>query len=174
MQLPELYLVKNNIPAPKVGDVEAEILAGLEALGLKEKVKPGDTVAITAGSRGVTDMVPALKTTVSFFKGLGAKPFVAPSMGSHGGATDQGQADMLTHLGITAETMGAPIVSSMEVEEIGRTSFDLPVFIGRDFCRADHVAVVNRVKPHTSFRGQVESGLCKMMSIGMREKGWVR
>ena len=170
MKLPELYLVKNNIPAPRVGDVKAEILSGLAALGLAEKIRPGDSVAITAGSRGVTDMVLAIKTAVSFFKGLGAKPFVAPSMGSHGGATDQGQADMLAHLGITEKTVGAPIVSSVEVEEIGRTSFDLPVYIGKDFCRADHVAVINRVKPHTSFRGAVESGLCKMMSIGMGKR----
>ena len=170
MKLPELYLIKNNIPAPKVQDVEAEILSGLAALGLAERIKPGDSVAITAGSRGVTDMVLAIKATVSFFRSLGAKPFVAPAMGSHGGATDQGQEDMLTHLGITAETVGAPIVSSMEVEEIGRTSFGLPVFIGRDFCRADHVAVVNRVKPHTSFRGKVESGLCKMLGIGMGKR----
>ena len=133
-------------------------------------MQPGQRVAITAGSRGVTDMVEAISTVAAVIKELGAEPFVAPSMGSHGGATDQGQEELLEHLGITQETVGAPIASSMAVETIGKTSFGQPVIIGRDFVQADHVVVVNRVKPHTSFRGVVESGLCKMLTIGMGKK----
>ncbi|MCB2190804.1 MAG: DUF2088 domain-containing protein [Deltaproteobacteria bacterium] len=144
-----------------------EVRRGLEALNLTDKVQPGQTVAITAGSRGVTDMTAAIAAVAEYFTRLGAKPFVAPAMGSHGGATDQGQQDMLEHLGITQETVGVPIKSSMATEIIGETSYGQPVIIGRDFVEADHVVVVNRVKPHTSFRGVVESGLCKMLTIGM-------
>ncbi|MBU4275507.1 MAG: nickel-dependent lactate racemase [Proteobacteria bacterium] len=167
MNFPKIVMVKNHIPGPEAVDVPFEVRRGLEALNLAAKVKPGQTVAITAGSRGVTDMAAAIAAVAAYFKELGAEPFVAPAMGSHGGATDQGQEDMLEHLGITQETIGAPVRSSMATETIGETSFGHPVVIGRDFVRADHVVVVNRVKPHTSFRGIVESGLCKMLTIGM-------
>ena len=167
MNFPKMVMVKNQIPAPEPVDVPFEVRRGLEALNLVGKVEPGQKVAITAGSRGVTDMAGAIAAVAAYFKGLGAEPFVAPAMGSHGGATDQGQADMLEHLGITQETMGVPIKSSMATEVIGETSYGQPVVIGRDFVQADHVVVVNRVKPHTSFRGIVESGLCKMLTIGM-------
>lgn len=167
MNFPKIVMVKNQIPVPEAVDVPFEVRRGLEALKLAGKVEPGQKVAITAGSRGVTDMAEAIATVAAYFKGLGAEPFVAPAMGSHGGATDQGQADMLEHLGITEETMGVPIKSSMATEVIGETRYGQPVVIGRDFVQADHVVVVNRVKPHTSFRGIVESGLCKMLTIGM-------
>ncbi|MBU1275716.1 MAG: nickel-dependent lactate racemase [Proteobacteria bacterium] len=167
MNFPKIVMVKNQFPASPAVDVSFEVRRGLEALKLSAKVRPGQRVAITAGSRGVTDMVKAIAAVAAFFKELGAEPFVAPAMGSHGGATDQGQADMLAHLGITPETVGAPIQSSIATDKIGETSFGQPVVIGRDFTQADHVVVVNRVKPHTSFRGVVESGLCKMLTIGM-------
>jgi len=167
MDFPKIAMVKNHIPAPEAVDVPFEVRRGLDTLNLANQVKPGARVAITAGSRGVTDMRAAIAAVVDYLKGLGAEPFVAPAMGSHGGATDQGQADMLEHLGITQETVGAPIKSSMATEVIGETSYGQPVVIGRDFLEADHVVVVNRVKPHTSFRGVVESGLCKMLTIGM-------
>lgn len=167
MNFPKIVMVKNQIPVPEAVDVPFEVRRGLEALNLSATVRPGQRVAITAGSRGVTDMVAAIAAVAAYFKELGAEPFVAPAMGSHGGATDQGQADLLTHLGITPETVGVPIRSSMATEIIGETSFGQPVIVGRDFVQADHVVVVNRVKPHTSFRGIVESGLCKMLTIGM-------
>ena len=120
---------------------------------MHKNIKPGDSVAVTAGSRGVGGMLITIMTAVEFFKKLGAKPFVAPAMGSHGGGTPESQTQQLTSLGITEKSVGAPIVSHIEVEEIGRTDFGMPVLIGRDFCRADHVAVINRVKPHNAFEG---------------------
>ncbi len=167
MNFPKIVMVRNEIPAPESVDVPFEVRRGLEALNLAAQVKPGQRVAITAGSRGVADMVRAIAAVVAYFKELGAQPFVAPAMGSHGGATDQGQANMLSHLGITEESVGAPIQSSMATDQIGETSFGQPVVVGRDFVQADHVVVINRVKPHTSFRGMLESGLCKMLTIGM-------
>lgn len=167
MKLPTLYLLENNQRPPRVADVATEIRRGLESLELAHRIAPGDTVAITAGSRGVTDMVAIIRATAAFFKSLGANPFVTPAMGSHGGATAEGQARLLAALGINEVSVGAPIRSSMAVENIGRNHFGQPVFSGVDFCIADHVVVINRVKPHTSFQGAVESGLHKMLAIGM-------
>jgi hypothetical protein len=114
-----------------------------------------------------------LKAIVARLKALGAKPFIVPCMGSHGGATAQGQVNMLHHLGITEEFVGAPIVSSMEVKEIGRTSFGTPVLIDKNICeQAQKIIVVNRIKPHTDFDHEVESGISKMIVIGMgKHKG---
>ncbi|MCG8565039.1 MAG: nickel-dependent lactate racemase, partial [Desulfobacterales bacterium] len=139
----------------------------LAAMDLPSRIKPGQTVAITAGSRGVTDMVPVIKTLVSQMKAIGAEPFIFPSMGSHGGATDEGQAGILEALGITEESCGAPIKSSMETVHLGETVRGIPVYVDANAHGADHIVVVNRVKPHTDFEGEIESGLTKMMAIGM-------
>jgi hypothetical protein len=113
-----------------------------------------------------------LNELIRWLKSLDAKPYVVPAMGSHGGATDKGQAGVLKALGITEDALGVPIVSHMQVTQVGRTSFGAPVWVGDDFCRADHIVMINRIKPHTSFRGRIESGLIKMSAIGLgKQKG---
>jgi glyoxylase-like metal-dependent hydrolase (beta-lactamase superfamily II) len=168
--LPPVALIRQDVPAPELEDIAASLDKGFARLDLARKVKPGQKVALTGGSRGITDMAKVLRRTASFIRSLGAEPYLSPAMGSHGGATGSGQTRLLEHLGITEETVGAPIVSRMETRELGRTSFGMPVLIGEDFIRADWVIVVNRVKPHTSFRGSVESGLLKMLAIGMGKR----
>lgn len=135
-------------------------------------ITPGMRVAITCGSRGLDQYVPMLKTMVAFVREAGGVPLLIPSMGSHGGATAQGQAELLRAYGISEETIGAPVLSSMEVVQIGTTPKGLPVYIDKNAYEADGIILFNRVKPHTSFRGKYESGLIKMLAIGLaKQKG---
>jgi hypothetical protein len=165
--LPPVALIRQDIPAPTPEDIFGKLDQGFARLGISKEVKPGQKVALTGGSRGITDMAGVLRHTASFLRSLGADPYISPAMGSHGGATASGQASLLAKLGITEKTMRAPVVSHMETREVGKTSFGLPVLVGEDFTNADWIVVVNRVKPHTSYRGEVESGLLKMLAIGM-------
>ena len=171
--LPRIFKIRQKIATPRLADVEKEMNALLDGFGLSRKVKPGERIALTAGSRGIRDKAKVLKVIVARLKALGARPFLVPCMGSHGGATAEGQVKMLHHLGITEEYVGAPIVSSMEVKEIGRTNFGTPVLTDKNICeQADKIIVVNRIKPHTDFSHEVESGISKMMIIGMgKHKG---
>lgn len=170
---PRIFKIHQKIATPRLADVEKEMHSLLDRFNLSAKVKPGERIAITAGSRGIRDKAKILRVIVSRLKSLQAKPFIVPCMGSHGGATAEGQVKVLHHLGITEEFVGAPIVSSMEVKEIGRTKFGTPVLIDRNICeQADKIIVVNRIKPHTDFDFEIESGLNKMMIIGMgKHKG---
>lgn len=170
---PRIFKIRQKIATPRLADVEKEMHELLDRFDLASKVKAGERIAITAGSRGIRDKAKVLRVIVSRLKSLQAKPFIVPCMGSHGGATAAGQVKVLHHLGITEEFVGAPIVSSMEVKEIGRTKFGTPVLIDRNICeQADKIIVVNRIKPHTDFDFDIESGLNKMMIIGMgKHKG---
>ena len=166
--LPRIFKIQQKIATPKLADVEKEMNSLLDKFGLAGKVKPGERIALTAGSRGIRDKAKVLKAIAGRLKALGAKPFLVPCMGSHGGATAEGQVKMLHHLGITEEYVGVPIVSSMEVKEIGRTRFGTPVLVDKNICeQADKIVVVNRIKPHTDFDHDVESGISKMIVIGM-------
>ena len=171
--LPRIFKIHQKIASPRLPDVEKEMNALLDGFGLLGKVRPGERIALTAGSRGIRDKAKVLKVIAARLKALGAKPFLVPCMGSHGGATAEGQVEMLKHLGITEEFVGAPIVSSMEVKEVGRTKFGTPVLIDANICsQADKIIVVNRIKPHTDFDFEVESGINKMIVIGMgKHKG---
>src|SRR5438105_512906 len=130
------------------------------------RVALDERVAITAGSRGIANMPAILRACGEAIREVGGDPFVMPAMGSHGGATADGQRDVLVGYGITRETVGMPVISSMEVQEIGGID-DLPVFMSTTALEADHVLLVNRVKPHTDFRGPIESGLAKICAIGL-------
>ncbi|MEM2564960.1 MAG: lactate racemase domain-containing protein [Candidatus Bathyarchaeia archaeon] len=170
--LPRMVRVRQKIHAPKIDDYISALKAELERAGLKERIKPGAKIAITAGSRGIAHIVEILATIVGEVKAAGGEPFIVPAMGSHGGATPEGQIEVLRRLGITPETVGAPIHASMEVEEVGRLSNGVPVYVDRLALRSDGIIVVNRVKPHTDFKGRIESGLMKMMVIGLgKQKG---
>ena len=124
-------------------------------------------MAITGGSRGIANIADILKAVVEHIKSFDAQPFIFPAMGSHGGATAEGQVAVLEQFGITESYLNAPILSSMDVAEIARTADDVPVFVDQNALAADHIVVVNRIKSHTKFKGPIESGLMKMMAIGM-------
>ncbi|MDK2856810.1 MAG: hypothetical protein PWQ86_2023 [Bacillota bacterium] len=172
MDFPLFYRVKQNLECPVINDVEGAVRAALSSLRLSERIRPGARVAITAGSRGIANIPLILKTVVQVIREAGGEPFLVPAMGSHGGATAEGQLAILASLGITEESVGAPIHSSMEVVEIGRTEKGVPVYFDKNAWSADAVFVVNRVKPHTGFRAANESGLVKMIAVGLgKEKG---
>jgi hypothetical protein len=137
---------------------------------LEEKALPvsvGQRIAVTAGSRGIAGYAEIMRSIVAFLMDKGAIPFLVPAMGSHGGGTAEGQIRVLANLGITEESIGVPILSSMEVREIGRTDIGLPVYIDMNAYEADGVFLLNRVKTHTSIRGKYQSGLVKMLAIGL-------
>ena len=172
MLLPKMIRVKQKFPTDVVEDIRSAVFTELDQLNMDSIVKSGDTVAVGAGSRGIANIDVAIKSVVDYLKGIGSKPFVFPAMGSHGGATPEGQKDILAHYGITEETMGAPVRATMEVVEVGRTADDLPVFLDRYAYEADVAVPVNRVKSHTDFHGSIESGLMKMLAIGFgKQKG---
>lgn len=135
-------------------------------------IRKGARIAITCGSRGIDHYVPLLKTIAEYVKDRGGYPFLVPSMGSHGGATAEGQIQVLEKYGITEQSIGAPIISSMEVRQLGSTAQGLGVYIDKNAFEADGIILFNRIKPHTSFRGRYESGLIKMLAIGLaKQKG---
>jgi hypothetical protein len=167
MILPKMYRIRQKLDPPVVPDVAAAVRTEIGTLDLRGRLKPGGRVAVTGGSRGVADIASILRATCDSLKELGAKPFIVPAMGSHGGATAEGQLAVLARYGVTPGSMGVPILSSMETVEIGRMSWGLPVLVDRHASEADHIVLVNRVKPHTNFRCHVESGLLKMLVIGL-------
>jgi hypothetical protein len=164
---PKLFKIRQKINAPRLENIEKRVNELLDQFELQKRVKKGEYIALTAGSRGIKDKPKVLKTIVSRLKDLGASPFIVPCMGSHGGATAEGQIEVLEGLGITEQSVGAPILSSVEVQPIGKTRFGTPVLIDKNIRRADKIIVVNRIKLHTDFKGEFESGLIKMMVIGM-------
>ena len=170
IKLPQIMKVSQIFDNTKLDDVEGDLNQKLIDKNIKDKIKPGMKIAITGGSRGISFYKELMKTIVSFVKKCGATPFIVPSMGSHGGGTSEGQENMLKKLGITKESVGCEIISSMDVVEVGRTSKDLPVYIDKNAANADGIILLNRVKLHTSFRGKYESGLIKMMAIGLAKR----
>ena len=167
MILPKMYRIRQKLDPPVVPDVAAAVRAEIGKLDLRPRLRRGGRVAVTGGSRGVANIATILRATCDSLKELRTKPFIVPAMGSHGGATAEGQLHVLARYGVTPESMGVPILSSMETVEIGRMSWGLPVLVDRHASEADHIVLVNRVKPHTNFRCHVESGLMKMLVIGL-------
>ena len=159
--------IKQNFVTDSITDISREIREELARLEPEKIISPGQSVAIATGSRGVYKIDEILATLVNELKKIDAKPFIVPAMGSHGGATSEGQKEILQHYGITEDRLGVPIKASMEVTQIGETSDGIPVLIGKSASQADHIVIVNRVKPHTDFEGDIESGLMKMMVIGL-------
>jgi hypothetical protein len=167
MMYPNMYRIRQTFEGPAVADIPAAVQAELARVDVVSIIKPGQTVALTAGSRGITNIATIVKATADYLKTIGAKPFVIPAMGSHGGGTADGQLDVLRHYGVTEDSMGVPLRASMEVVQIGETPDGLPVWLDKYASEADHIGVINRVKPHTDFSGAIESGLFKMMTIGL-------
>ncbi len=167
MSFPKVVRVQQNFDATHITDIPKTVSEQIGKLGLDGRLKPGQTVAITGGSRGVANIAVILRSVVDELRRLGVRPFIIPAMGSHGGGTAEGQKLVLEHYGITESSMGAPIRATMETTQVGETPQGIPVFLDNYALEADHVVVVNRVKPHTDFDGDIESGLCKMMAIGL-------
>jgi hypothetical protein len=171
MDFPEMCRIRQHFDNTQITDIRKSVLAELRQFSW-DQIQPGNSVAITAGSRGIANIAEILKAAVEFFKSLDARPFILPAMGSHGGATAEGQTAVLAQLGVTDSYLQAPILSSMDVEQIGATNDGVPAFIDRHALGADHIVVVNRIKCHTKFKASIESGLMKMMAIGMgKHKG---
>jgi hypothetical protein len=172
MNFPRVYRLRQTFDRTQVAYLPGTVKAELKKLALEKSVKPGQRVALTAGSRGVANIAVILKAATEFLKSLGAQPFIFPAMGSHGGAKAEGQTALLAHYNVTEAFTGAPVLSSMEVVEIGKTEDGVPVFIDKNASQADWIIVLNRIKPHTKFKAPIESGLMKMMAIGMgKQKG---
>lgn len=165
MTLPRFFEVRPELPAPRVEDVPGAAQAAVQALGAA--LRPGASVAVTAGSRGIGHIAAITAAIVAALQRRGARPFIMPAMGSHGGGTAAGQAEVLAGYGITEAQIGAPVRSAMEVERLGESGSGCPVHCDRIALGADAVLVVNRVKPHTILRGEQGSGLVKMLSIGL-------
>jgi hypothetical protein len=166
-ELPPVFRVRQIFPAPRVDDVRGEVRTQLARLGLAARVRPGQSVAITAGSRGIANIHVIVRAIVEFLQELGLSPFVVPAMGSHGGGTAEGQRRLIESYGITESFLGCPIRAGMETVVVCHTPEGLPVHFDRHAFQADHVLVANRIKPHTRFVGDIESGLMKMLLIGL-------
>lgn len=166
IHLPRMVRVRQQFDCETVADVPAEVMAQLSH-GFVHGIRPGMRVAITCGSRGIANLPAIMRTMVDFCRQQGAEPFLIPAMGSHGGATAEGQRAVLAALGVTEERCGCPICSSMETQIIGETAEGHPVQIDRYAAQADGIIVVNRIKPHPVFAADYESGLMKMMAIGL-------
>ena len=164
---PSIFRVRQIFARPRVADIAGEVHAQLARLELHRRVQAGQSVAITAGSRGIANIAVILRAAVEHFRSLGAEPFLVPAMGSHGGGTAEGQRQVLESYGITEASVGCPIRASMETAIVGRAAEGFPLHVDRAACAADHVLVCGRVKPHTGLAGEFQSGLLKMLLIGL-------
>jgi hypothetical protein len=162
-----MVAVRQSFPDRRLADIPGEVSRELGASGFASRLKPGARVAIGVGSRGIANIATIVRSVVEFWKSQGMHPFIFPAMGSHGAATAEGQADVLAHYGIHEATMACPIVSSLEVVPLGKTAEGIETFLDRNAAASDGVFLVNRIKWHTDFAGRIESGLFKMMAIGL-------
>ncbi|MFO0930271.1 MAG: lactate racemase domain-containing protein [Gemmataceae bacterium] len=167
MGYPTLVRIRQTFERPQVADIPATVTAELERLDLGRTIRPGQTVALTAGSRGIANIPIILKAVADHLKRLGARPFLVPTMGSHGGGTAAGQRKIIESYGITESSVGVPIRASMDTVQVATTAEGWPVLLDRHAHEADHIGVVGRIKPHTAFHGPIESGLLKMILIGL-------
>jgi hypothetical protein len=172
MHFPPLYRIRQHFEATSIADVARAVRAEFATFDPGGKIRPGQKVAVGVGSRGTHDLKILVATVVECLRAMQLDPYIIPAMGSHGAATGEGQAQVLAELGITEKGVGAPIVSNMDAVSLGRVASGAEVFFAKDALAADHVVVINRVKPHTAFRAEVESGLCKILAVGCgRQKG---
>jgi hypothetical protein len=170
---PKVIKIKQKFKSYKLKEnINLTIAQAISEKNIKTKIKPGMSVAVGVGSRGIENLYEIVKNLVDIIKGYGANPFIIPAMGSHGGATSEGQKEILASYGITEERLGIPIKSSMEVVEVARYKETVPIYFDKIAFHADAIIPINRVKIHTDWRGEVESGLLKMLVIGFgKHKG---
>ena len=158
--------ISQTFPRMGIKDVKSAVINALASSDLKQKVQPGMKVGITAGSRGINNIPLILREVVSYVKSLGANPILLAAMGSHGGGNPEGQREILKSLGISEESVGAPVICSTDCTEVGRAFYG-EVFINSKALECDALILINRIKPHTSFHGDYESGLLKMLVVGL-------
>lgn len=169
---PKMYKISQIIKNERIDDLRLEVFKQLDLIEMRNVIKPNSQISITAGSRGIANIDKIIKYVCDYVKSLGGIPFIVPSMGSHGGATAEGQRQILKKLGITEETMECQIKSSMEIVQLENALNGAPVYIDKNAFCSDGIIVVNRIKPHTDFLAANESGLVKMVSVGLgKEKG---
>lgn len=164
---PDFFRVRQRFESHEIDDIESAVASTLSKTLGPSEVRPGQTVAVAVGSRGIANLQRIVAAVVRFLVGLEAKPIIVPAMGSHGGASAEGQAALLASYGVTDEGVGCPIRSSMETVLLGTTSDGVAVHFDKQASQADHILVINRIKPHTRLTGRYESGLLKMMMIGL-------
>lgn len=170
--IPKMVKVRQKFERPIITDIAGELLNRLNEKKVLAAIKKGQKIAVAVGSRGIANQPIMVKVLISELSRVGAEPFIVPAMGSHAGATGEGQREMLIGMGITEEYVGAPIRSSMDVVQVGTADNGLPVYIDRNAYQADGIVIINRIKPHVCFRAKYESGLMKMIVIGLgKQKG---
>ena len=167
LAFPKMVTVRQQFESPKVGDIAATIAGEFEKPEIRSRVKPGQVVAVGCGSRGIANIASIAKSVIDGLKALGAQPFIFPCMGSHGAATAEGQKQVLEGYGITEAAMGVEIRATMETTIVGHLEDGTPVHMDANAANAEAIVVINRIKPHTSFRGPTESGITKMLAIGI-------
>ena len=167
MEFPRLFTVRQNFPDRAIRNIPAEIERQLSVSQFSSRLTPGSSVAIGVGSRGIANISTVVRSLVEYWKKQGCNPFIFPAMGSHGAATAEGQADVLAHYGIHEATMGCPVRSSLDVVSLGKTADGIEAFMDRNAFESDGVMLAGRIKAHTDFAGKIESGLFKMMAIGL-------
>ena len=158
-QLPRMFLVRQEFPRPRVEDTSLAVKAELESLFPPGTLKSGAEIGVTVGSRGIINIAVMARATVDFLKSRDTRPFIIPAMGSHGGAVAEGQRNLIAHYGVTEESMGAPVRDAMETRSLGTTDKGVEVFIAETAWNSDGIILMNRIKPHTDFKGTIESGL---------------
>ncbi|HUX41359.1 MAG TPA: lactate racemase domain-containing protein [Rectinemataceae bacterium] len=170
--IPRMFRARQSFPRPRIAaaEIASTVASRLSDEAIAERIAPGMKIAITAGSRGIANIDSITKAIADFVKSRGGLPFIVPSMGSHGGATAEGQRAILAGYGISEETMGCPIRSSMETVSLGHSWLGKPVYIDRNAYESDGIIVSCRIKPHNAFRGPYESGICKMMVVGLGKR----
>jgi hypothetical protein len=167
MLFPKMALVRQRLHAEKLENIAGAVTKALSGLQLMEGAHPGESVAVAVGSRGIADLALIVSQCVKFLKNKGLSPFVVPAMGSHGQNTSEGESSVLSRLGIDESTVGAPVHAGGDPKEIGALEVGIPLLMDKYAAEADHLVVINRVKPHTKFHGPLESGLTKMLTIGL-------
>jgi len=165
--LPKMHKVKQIFPRQSLGDLELAVREQFEKSRIREKIKPGASVAVAVGSRGIQNLKLIVKSVLDCIAAAGGRPFIVAAMGSHGGGTGHGQLGLLAGYGISESSMGVPVVAEMDVTRLGRTSLGTNVYFDRAAMRADLIVPVNRVKIHTDFSADLQSGLCKMLVVGL-------
>ncbi|MGH2350939.1 MAG: lactate racemase domain-containing protein [Chloroflexota bacterium] len=170
VELPRVARIRQRFAQEHIVDVGAAVRDALRSSDVATRVRPGARIAVTAGSRGISQVPAIVEATVAALRAHGADPFIVPAMGSHGGATAEGQREVLKGYGVTEAAVGAPICATMDVVEIGQTGRGVPVLMDRYAYEADGVLICGRVKAHTAFKAPIESGLCKMLSVGLAKQ----
>jgi hypothetical protein len=165
--IPLFFTIRQTFDRPRVEDPTAAVRGEIEKVLSARSVAAGARIGVTVGSRGIRDIATVVRAAVDFLKGRGARPFVIPAMGSHGGATAEGQRQLIAHYGVTEDAMGCPVRAEMETRSLGRTASGVEARMAEAAWQSDGILLVNRVKPHTDYKGPIESGLAKICAIGL-------